>query len=84
MAVAFMVDKVALGQVFLRIFRFSPVIIVPPVLIFIIYWLSYRKEKRVKAGKLKSVAVFFRKSGSCVWKKYNQLCLNGFRSKQTR
>ena len=32
----FMVDKVALGQVLLRIFRFSPVVIVPPMFILII------------------------------------------------
>jgi hypothetical protein len=37
---------VALGQVFLRIFRSSPIIIVPPMLILIIiYWHSCRKKK---------------------------------------
>jgi hypothetical protein len=30
--VGFVVDKVALGQVFLRVLRFSPVIIIPPLL----------------------------------------------------
>jgi hypothetical protein len=41
-----MVDKVALGEVFLRKFRFSRIIIFPPMLILIIvYWHSCRKEK---------------------------------------
>jgi hypothetical protein len=30
--VGFLVDKVALGQVFLRVLRFSPVNFIPPVL----------------------------------------------------
>ena len=30
--VEFMVDKVALGQVFLRVLRFSPISVIPPVL----------------------------------------------------
>jgi hypothetical protein len=30
--VGFVVDKVALGQVFLRVLRFSPVTIIPPLL----------------------------------------------------
>jgi hypothetical protein len=30
--VGFVVDKVALGQVFLRVLRFSPVNFIPPVL----------------------------------------------------
>jgi hypothetical protein len=30
--VRFVVDKVALGQVFLRVLRFSPVNLIPPVL----------------------------------------------------
>jgi hypothetical protein len=38
--VGFMVDKVALGQVFLRVFRFSRVNFIPPVL--------HYKEKRKK------------------------------------
>jgi hypothetical protein len=64
-----MVDKVALGDVFLRKFRFSPVIIFPPMLILIIvYWHSCRKEKRVKAGKLKNLAVTYRKSESLCMK----------------
>ena len=64
-----MVDKVALGQVFLRVrvLRFSPLIIVSAMLIvIIIYWHSYRKGKRVKFGKLKNIAVLFRKSENCV------------------
>jgi hypothetical protein len=37
--VGFVVDKVALGQVFLRVLRFSPVIIIPPWLSILIYHL---------------------------------------------
>jgi hypothetical protein len=36
----FMVDNVALGQVFLRVFRFSPVSIIPPWLSILIYRLE--------------------------------------------
>jgi hypothetical protein len=38
--VGFVVDKVALGQVFSRVLRFSPINFIPPVL--------YYKEKRKK------------------------------------
>jgi hypothetical protein len=38
--VGFVVDKVALGQVFLRVLRFSPVNFIPPLL--------HYKEKRKK------------------------------------
>jgi hypothetical protein len=36
--VGFMVDKVALGQVFLRVLRFSPVNFIPPVLHYLEKW----------------------------------------------
>jgi hypothetical protein len=59
-------------------------IIVPPVLtLIIICWHSYRKEKRMKAGKLKNITMIFRKSENCVWKTYYKLCMNGFSSMQT-
>jgi hypothetical protein len=38
--VGFVVDKVALGQVFLRLLRFSPVNIIPPWLSMFIYHLG--------------------------------------------
>jgi hypothetical protein len=36
--VAFVVDKVALGQSFLQVVRFSPVSIIPPWLSIVIIW----------------------------------------------
>jgi hypothetical protein len=38
--VGFVVDKVALGQVFTQVFRFSPVNFIPPVLHY------YEKDKK--------------------------------------
>jgi hypothetical protein len=38
--VGFMVDKVALGHVFLLVLRFSPVNIIPPWLSILIYYLA--------------------------------------------
>jgi hypothetical protein len=42
--VGFVVDEVALGQVFLQVLQFSPVSILPPLLILtrIMWWINYR------------------------------------------
>jgi hypothetical protein len=42
----FVVDKVALGQVFLRVIRFSPVNIIPPSLSMFIYYLGDEQYAR--------------------------------------
>jgi hypothetical protein len=41
--VRFVVDRVALGQVFLQVFWFSPVIIIPPWLSVLMYHLGYEQ-----------------------------------------
>jgi len=45
----FVVDKVALGQVFLQVLRFSPVSIIPPWLSILIYHLGMNKGPLVAA-----------------------------------
>jgi hypothetical protein len=44
--VGFMVDKVALGHVFVRVLRFSPVNIIPPSLPVLIYNLEDEQYAR--------------------------------------
>jgi hypothetical protein len=44
--VGFVVDKVALGQVFLRVLRFSPVNIIPPRLSLLTYHLGDEQQTR--------------------------------------
>jgi len=44
--VGFVVDKVALGQVFLRVLRFSPVSIIPPWFSILIYHLGDEQQFR--------------------------------------
>jgi hypothetical protein len=63
--VRFVVDKVALGQVFLQILRFSPVSIIPPILHTHLH-LHLAITGRIKGRSLGTFqkAMLFRKSGS--------------------
>ena len=66
--VRFVVDKVTLGQVFLRILRLTPVIIIPPVLHTHLDVALFRRTNGRGAGTFHK-AMLFGKSGN-----------NGYRS----
>jgi hypothetical protein len=55
------VIKVALRQVFVQVFRFSPANIIPPMLHTSTTSCFYQKDKRAKPGNLQK-AMLFRKS----------------------
>jgi hypothetical protein len=53
----FLVNKVALGEVFLRVLRISPVSITPPMLLSHLHLNTYEKDKRTTPGKLQGCSL---------------------------
>jgi hypothetical protein len=69
--VRFLVEKVALGQVFIRVLRFYPVSRVPPCL-FLYTYCSYRKDNWAKLENLPKSNAFSETGEHCT-EKYFQL-----------
>jgi hypothetical protein len=74
--VRFVRDRVALGQVLLRVLRFPPVSTLHkcPTLIFI-YCCSYQKNKRAKAGNLPKLSALSEIGEHWIEKYFQFICL---------
>ena len=78
--VRFMVDRVALGQVSIRVLRFPPVSIIPPMLrIYLSTCCFYQKDRRAKPGSLPNSNARQKTRRSWI-EKYFDLAFKVFRS----